>query len=97
MSKANATVDALHAHSVLLVLVEPREYFEQFSLTDLWDQLDHVVENNSSLLSDLRCLILRDRVVHSHEFLLGSGSDLGVDTGEELDGSKLRSEAIPIH
>ena len=97
MSKANAAVDALHAHCVLFVLVEPREYFEQLSLADLWDKLDHVVENNCSLLPDLRRLVLGDRIVHSHEFLLRSGSDLRVHAREELNRGELGSEAISIH
>ena len=70
LGKAHTTVDTLHANSVLLILIESREDVEQLSLADLWDELDHFVEDNGSLLTHLWRLIHRDCVIHAHDLLL---------------------------
>ena len=58
MSEAYTTVDSLHSNRVLLILVEPGEDVEELCLADLWDQLDHVVEDDSCLFAHLGCLVL---------------------------------------
>lgn len=97
MSKADAAVDSLHPNGVLLVLVEAREDVQQLSFTDLRDQLDHVVEDNGGLLAHLWGFILRNRVVHCHEFLLGSRRNVGIDAWEELYSCELRCKTVSTH
>lgn len=82
MGEADTTVDTLHPDCVLLVLVKTTEDVEQLSLRHLWDQFNHFVEDNSGLLSNLRSLVLRDRVVHRHDLLLTYGTYVGVNARE---------------
>ena len=95
--EANTAVDALHAHRVLLVLVEPREHVQQFSLAHFWDQLNHIVENDGSLFANLRSLILTDSVEHGHDLLLLGAGERGVHTREQLNSSEFRGVALAVH
>ena len=88
MRKAYAAIDALHADRVLLILVETREDIEQLSFADLRNELDHFIEDNGCLFPDLRCLVLRDRVIHCHQFLLRCWCHLWVNTREKLNCSE---------
>ena len=97
MGEADTTVDALHSDSVLLVLVKATEDIEQLSLRHLWNQFDHVVENNGGLLSNLGSLVLGNRIINCHNLLLTCGANVGVHTGEELHGRKLRRVTLSIH
>ena len=89
MCEADAAVDALHAYCVLLVFIEAREDVQQLRLGHLWNQLDHVIEDNGGLFAHLRCLIVRYLAVHVHELLLAGRSHGGIHAWEELHGSKL--------
>jgi len=97
VGETNTAVNALHPDGVLLVLVKTTENVEQLCLRNLWNQLDHVVKDNGGLLAHLGSLVLGDGVIHCHELLLVRGADVWVDTGEELHGRKLGSEALSIH
>ena len=89
MGKADATIDPLHTDGVLFILVEAREDVEQLGLAHLRNQLDHFVEDDGRLLPHLRCLVLRDSVIHSHDLLLGRRRHLRVNAGEKLNGGEL--------
>jgi len=82
VGEADTTVDALHPDCVLLVLVKTTEDIKKLSLRHLWNQFDHFVEDYSGLLSNLRSLVLRDRVVHCHDLLLTYGTYVGVNARE---------------
>ena len=97
MCEADAAVDALHANCILLIFIEPREDVQYLRLGHLWNQLDHVIEDDGSLFAHLGCLIVRDLAVHIHKLLLAGRSHSGIHAREELHGSKLGSEALSIH
>ena len=97
MREADAAVDALHAHCVLLILVEAGEDVEQLCLGHLWDQLNHIVKHDGCLLAYLRRLILGDLVVHIHNLLLVGRREGCVYAGEHLNGSELGRETLTVH
>ena len=97
MGEADATVNALHSHRVLLVLVKATENVEEFGLGDARNQLDHVVQHDRGLLAYLWCLVLRDLIVHRHYFLLIGRAHVRVDDWEELDCREFRREAVAVH
>lgn len=97
MRKADTTIDALHPHRVLLVLVEAAENVQELGLGDARDQLDHIVEDNGGLLANLWGLILRNLVVHCYDLLLIGWAHVRVDDGEELNGGEFRREAVTVH
>lgn len=96
MCEADAAIDALHADRVLLILVKSREDVQEFRFGHLWDQLDHVVENDGRLFAHLGSLIQGDLVVHLHQLLLVDGRDVRVHAGEELHGGEFGCEAVAV-
>ena len=96
MSEAYTTVNPLHPDRVLLIFIELAEDSHELGLTDLWNKLDHLIEDDGCLLANLRNLITRRRIVHIHDFLLIRHSHARVHTGDKSNGSHLACR-VPIH
>jgi hypothetical protein len=60
VGKANTAVDTLHAHTVLVVLVELAKNVKQVAFRNFGDKLNHLVEYDACLFSDLWQGILRN-------------------------------------
>ena len=70
MSETHTTVNSLHSDSVLFVLVEFAKNIEQLCLRNFRDQFDHFIQNNGRLFTHLGSFVLRQLVIHVHDFLL---------------------------
>ena len=58
LGKMDATIDTLHSYRVLVVLIKVSENLEKILLRHQRDQLDHVVQDKRSALSNLRNFVL---------------------------------------
>ena len=59
LREMDASVNSLHSHRVLVILVEVTENLEQILLWHQWDQLYHVIQHEGSAFSNLRDFVLR--------------------------------------
>lgn len=58
LGKMDATIDTLHSYGVLVILVKVSKNLEKILLRHKRDQLNHVVEDKRSTLSNLRNFVL---------------------------------------
>ena len=89
MSKTDAAIDTLHAHRVLLILIELAKDCHELGLTDFGYQLDHVIQNDGCLFSNLRNLVHGSRIIHVHYLLLIWHSKARIDLREERNSGHL--------